>query len=250
MNDTAAALTLGHPAAALREPEGPLDRPWLIDAHLMHAALAAAPVVLERLPVGSWVSGRLDLGDDFGEVAFVAQGSALMPRVGAAVRLRYWMGSIACELESDVLGHTTTGRARLARPRVVRCTDRRLLLRVAVAQSAGWALCWGSPERGLVLPVLDLSAGGAACALPAGLSLLGPESEAWIMIPGEAPIAVAAELRRRWDSGGQRRIGLAFGPMCHVELARLTRHLLRAERPTERVSVAATRPAGTGTFGA
>lgn len=235
------------PAAARREAlveaEGPIDRPWLIDAHLMHAALSAAPVVLERLPVGSWVGGRLDLGDEAGEVAFVAHASSALPRAGAAVRLRYWMGPMACELHTELLGHTTPGRARLARPRVVRCTDRRLLLRVAVDGASGWALCWGSPERGLVLPLTDLSAGGAACALPPGLSLLGAESEAWILIPGEAPIPVVARLARRWEEDGQRRIGLAFGPMFHGDLARLTVQLLGgaprvagpapAEAPTE-----------------
>ena len=213
--------------AALREAEGPIDRPWLIDAHLMHAALSSAPVVMERLPVGSWVSGRLDLADDFGEVGFVASGPDALPRPGAEVRLRYWMGAMACELHTDVLGHTTVGRARLARPRVVRCTDRRLLLRVAVAPAAGWALRWGSPDRGLELPLADLSAGGAACVLPPGVSLIGVESEAWLLIPGEAPIPVAASLCRRWEEAGQRRIGLAFGPMFHVDLARLTQRLIR-----------------------
>ncbi len=215
--------------AAMREPEAAIDRPWLIDAHLMHAAMASTPVVLERLPIGTWIGGRLDLGDDFAEVGFVASHVDRLPAPGAEVRLRYWMGSVACELQTEVLGHTAANRARLARPRAVRCTDRRLLLRVAAATSGGWSLIWGPADRGPVLPVLDLSAGGAACALPAGVELTGAEAEVWVHLPGTAPVAVSAELRRRWVHQGQRMVGLAFGPMAPTHLARLTAALLQAQ---------------------
>ena len=214
--------------ADLREPEAAIDRPWLIDAHLMHAAMASTPVVLERLPIGTWIGGRLDLGDDFAEIGFVASHTDRLPAPGAEVRLRYWMGAVACELQTEVLGHTSPNRARLARPRAVRCTDRRLLLRVAAAASGGWTLIWGPADRGPVLPVLDLSAGGAACALPPGLELGSAEAEVWVHLPGTAPITASAELRRRWTHQGQRMVGLAFGPMAPAHLARLTGALLRA----------------------
>jgi c-di-GMP-binding flagellar brake protein YcgR len=110
----------------------------------------------------------------------------------------------------------------------VRCTDRRLLLRVAAATSGGWTLIWGPADRGPVLPVLDLSAGGAACALPPGLELGSAEAEVWVHLPGTAPITASAELRRRWTHQGQRMVGLAFGPMAPAHLARLTGALLRA----------------------
>ncbi len=67
---------------------GELSYPGRIDAHLLNAAMDGAPI---HLKVGSTsLGGRLDLADDFGQIAFLPNSSQLQSiEAGTPVEVRY-----------------------------------------------------------------------------------------------------------------------------------------------------------------
>lgn len=208
-----------------------LRTPGEIDAHLMLAALDAVPVVL--LMGQHRLSGRFDLADGFGEISFIDQRAS--PRVIAAaskdVSVEYYLdGSRRHAFSTRVVGRSGRDRLRLARPRRIERSERRIVPRVKLAADSGCSFAFNQPADARPAEVADLSNAGARLlvARSVGLSRGGQTVSGWLRLGHDSePIPIGLEVRHVAPFDAVRvSVGVRFVALRYADRVRLTEHIV------------------------
>lgn len=212
-------------------PAGALRTPGEIDAHLMLAALDAVPVVLcagqQRL------SGRFDLADGFGEISFIDQRPA--PRATAVahkdITVEYYLdGSCRHAFSTRVIGRSGRDRLRLARPRRIERSERRIVPRFRIAEDSGCCFTFTEPAGARPAEVADLSNAGALLRVPrsVGLTTGGQTASGWMRLGHDSePMPVTVEVRHvsPFDAG-RVSVGVRFVGIRFADQVRITKHIV------------------------
>ena len=208
-----------------------LRTPGEIDAHLMLAALDAVPVVL--LMGQHRLSGRFDLADGFGEISFIEQCASPLGIAAAHqdVSLEYFLdGARRHAFSTRVVGRSGRDRIRLARPRRIERSERRIVPRVRLAADSGYCFTFDQPVDAPPAEVADLSNAGARLLVSRSVELShgGQRVSGWLRLGHEiSPMPATLEVRHvaPFDAG-RVAVGVRFVALRYADRVRLTEHIV------------------------
>lgn len=212
-------------------PADALRTPGEIDAHLMFAALDGVPVVLRSGELR--VPGRFDLADGFGEITFIDQRtSAHSAWTDEEVAVEYYLkGEQRHVFSTRVIGRSTRDRVRLARPRRIERSERRVVPRLQLESHPGYSIAFTQPAAAPPAELVDLSNSGARLHIhrAAGLDRRGRRASGWMRLGAAVePIPVTVEVRHVAPCDAERdAIGVRFCELRPADQLRITQHIVR-----------------------
>lgn len=207
------------------------ERPDEIDAHLMFTALDNVPVVLSA---GSMrVPGRLDLADDFGEIAFIDQRQSPEQHVQTGLRpvevAYYNQAGVHHRFTTVVKDKSAPDRLRLQRPMRIERSERRIVPRFPVLGTEGYGFAVTGTDDQPVSAVADLSNQGLRLLMwrRSGVPLSGAVLTGWLQLPEETPLPISVEVRyvAPYDAG-RVSVGARLLEIRRDDHTVLTRHVL------------------------
>jgi hypothetical protein len=163
-------------------------------------AFAAATVQTAQLQVdGNSLTCVLGYPDavDGGQEVELLLAPVPTPQAGLTVQVRYVYKQAVYQYLTTLQGTTGPTRWRLAAPRVVERSERRLSERVEITEGDRFSLQVHYRGEALAVAIHDLSPAGVSVEVPADLpwTHVGARLEAVLTLPEGAPIDVGIEVR-------------------------------------------------------